>query len=207
MIFQQYIIGQQRTIAQVVRVYRDQLTNFVYETLNGSMDAISLRRVHREMVRRMGPDAYLEGLREGGVPIEELDGSDRKAITEWIGGQLAHVNGFAADTVAARGNDAKRKQIMARLDLWVESMRTIGNQGLMSAQKNKMGTWRLGPTEEHCITKNGRIGCANLHGKRHRLSWFLSRGIIPRQPGSAILGCQGYQCLCGIFDDKGNRLV
>lgn len=198
---------QERTIAQVVGTYRDQLTNFVHETLNGSMDAIDLRRAHREMIRRLGPSAYTEGLREGGVPAEELDAADRKAITDWMGGQFAHVNKFADDTVAARGDDGKHKQILSRLDMWVESMRVIGSQGLMSAQKNKMGTWRLGPTEQHCKTGNGRIGCANLHGKRHRLSWFLSRGLIPRQPGSAILGCQGYKCLCEIHGDDGGKLV
>lgn len=197
----------QRTVAQVVTTYRDQLTNFTYETLNGSMDATDLRRAHREMIRRLGPNAYAEGLREGGVPAEELDDADRKAITEWIDGQLMHVNKFASDAVEARGDDGKREQILGRVDLWVNSMQTLGSQGLMSAQKNKMGVWRLGPTEEHCISKNGRIGCANLHGKRHRLSWFLSRGLIPQQPGSAILGCKGYKCLCGIFDDKDNRLV
>lgn len=198
---------QERTIAQVVRTYRDQLTNSVYETLNGRTDAMGMGRAHRDMIWRLGPDAYTEGLREGGVPAEELDAEDRKAIREWINGQWAHVSKFASDTVAARNDDGKRKQILSRLDMWVESMRVIGNQGLMSAQKNRMGTWRLGPTEEHCITKNGRIGCANLHGKRHRLSWFLSRGIIPRQPGSAILGCQGYQCLCEIRADDGTVLV
>lgn len=197
----------QRTIAQVVGTYRDQLTNFVHEALNGSMDALDLRRAHREMIRRLGPSAYTEGLREGGVPAEELDAADRRAITEWMTGQFAHVNKFAADAVAARGDDGKRANIMTRLGMWVESMQTLGGMGLMSAQKNRMGTWYLGPTEKHCITKNGRIGCANLHGKRHRLSWFLSRGLIPRQPGSAILGCQGFMCLCEIRGDDGTKLI
>lgn len=192
---------QQRTIAQVVRTYHDQLTNSVYNTLNGRMDAMGMGRAHRDMIFRLGPDAYMEGLREGGVPAEELDAEDRKAIREWINGQWAHVSGFASDTVAARDDDGKRKQILSRLDMWVESMRTIGNQGLMSAQKNKMGTWYLGGTSEHCRT------CANLHRKRHRLSWYTSRRLIPRQPGSDTLECKGYLCQCFINDDEGNRLI
>lgn len=192
---------QLRTIAQVVTTYRDQLTNFVYETLNGSMDATDMRRAHTALVRTLGPNAYVEGLREGGIPAEELDAADKQAITEWVTGQLAHVNGFAADTEAARGDDGKRTQILARLDLWIESMRVIGSQGLMSASKNAMGTWKLGATEVHCRTCNG------LHGKRHRLSWYASRGLVPRKPGNESLECKGYACLCGIYDDKGNRLV
>lgn len=190
-----------RTIGQVVITYRDQLTNFVYETLNGNMDDISMRRAHNALVRTLGPQAYYEGLREGGIPPAEADAEDQAAIRIWITEQLAHVNPFAADAVAARGDDAKRKRILARLDLWIESMRTIGNQGLMSAKKNKMGTWYLGGTEEHCRT------CAALHRKRHRLSWFSSRGLVPRKPGNEALECRGYKCLCFISDDEGNRLV
>ena len=192
---------RKRTIAQVVNTYRDQLTNFVYETLNGSMDATDMRRAHIALVRTLGPNAYAEGLREGGVPAEEMDAADKAAITEWVTGQLSHINGFASDTVAARGDDGKRSQILSRLALWIESMRVIGSQGLMSAQKNKMGTWKLGATERHCRTCNG------LHGKRHRLSWYSSRGLIPRQPGSEVLECKGYKCLCGIYDSEGNQLV
>ena len=61
---------QQRTISQVVTTYRDQLTNFTHETLNGSMDAVDMRRAHTALVRQLGPQAYYEGLREGGIPAE-----------------------------------------------------------------------------------------------------------------------------------------
>lgn len=191
----------QRTISQVVSTYRDQLTNFVHETLNGSMDAIDLRRAHREMIRRLGPSAYVEGLREGGIPQEEMDAQDKAAIQEWQDTQLAHVNQFAADAVAARGDDNKQAQILSRLDMWVNAMQTIGGMGLMSAQKNQAGTWRLGATEAHCKT------CNALNGKRHRLSWYSSRGLIPREPGSKTLMCKGYNCLCGIFGDEGKRIL
>jgi len=192
---------QQRTISQVVSTYRDQLTNFTHETLNGSMDAVDMRRAHGALVRQLGPQAYYEGLREGGIPAEEADNADKKAITDWVRGQLSHVNGFAADTVAARGDSGKRTGIMTRLGLWIESMQTVGNLGVMSAKKNTMGVWTLGATEKHCRTCNG------LHGKRHRLSWYSSRGLVPRQPGNAALECKGYKCLCEILDDKGNKLV
>lgn len=192
---------QQRTISQVVGSYRDQLTNFVYETLNGSMDGLDLRRAHREMIRRLGPSAYIEGLREGGIPQEEMDADDKAAIQEWMTEQSLHVNQFAADAVAARGDEGKRSAILARVEMWVNAMQTIGGMGLMSAKKNQAGTWRLGATELHCKTCNG------LNGKRHRLSWFSSRGLIPREPGSTTLMCKGYNCLCSISDDEGKRIL
>lgn len=191
----------QRTIGQVTGEYDDQLTNFVYETLNGSMDATDLTRAHRTMLQQLGPQSYLEGMREGGVPPEEADAEDKKTIAAWVKEQTSYVNKFAGDVVSARGDDGKRDAILARVALWVAAMSSLGAQGLMSARSNAMGTWKLGATEKHCRTCNG------LHGKRHRLSWYKARGLIPREPGSATLECHGYRCLCGIYDEQGNQLV
>jgi hypothetical protein len=191
----------QRSVGEVVRTYRDQLTNFVHEALNGSMDALDMRRAHNALVRQLGPQSYIEGLREGGIPAEEMDAEDKAEIQEWVTGQLEHVNQFAADAVAARGDDGKRAGIMSRLDMWVAAMSTIGGLGLMSSKRNVMGTWHLGPTEEHCRT------CPGLNKKRHRLSWYKSRGLIPREPGSTTLECHGYNCQCFVSDDEGNRLI
>jgi len=195
---------QQRTISQVVSVYRDQLTNFTHETLNGSMDAVDMRRAHNALVRQLGPQAYYEGLREGGIKLEDADDADKAAISEWLRGQLAHVNQFAADAVAARGDDGKRTGIMTRLGMWIESMQTVGNLGVMSGKKNKMVTWRLSAhhaTQEHCKT------CSALHGKRHRISWFSSRGLQPREIGSKTLICGGWNCGCGFVDDEGKLII
>lgn len=191
----------QRTIAQVVTTYRDQLTNFVYETLNGSMDAADMSRAHRALVQQLGPQSYLEGMREGGVPPEEADAEDKRTMSAWVKEQTAHLRAFANDAEAARGDDAKRAAILGRLALWIAAMEAIGNLGLMSARANAMGTWKLGATERHCRT------CAGLHGKRHRLSWYKSRGLIPREPGSTTLECRGYKCKCAIYDSGGNRLI
>ena len=191
----------QRTVAQVVREYSDQLTNFVHETLNGSMDALDMRRAHNALVRQLGPQAYIEGLREGGVSADEMESEDKAENQKWVTGQLAYVNQFAADTVAARDDDGKRAAIMNRVGMWVASMENIGGLGVMSARKNKVGTWRLGETQEHCRT------CSALHGKRHRLSWFKSRGLIPRETGSTTLDCHGYRCDCHVTDDEGNILL
>lgn len=190
----------ERTIGEVVGVYNDQLTNFVYETLNGSSDAIDLSRAHRALLRQLGPQSYLEGMREGGVPPEEADESDRATISKWVQDQIGFEKSFAADVVAARGDDGKRAAILARVGLWVAAMSALGAQGIASAKGNQMGRFNLGPTKEHCRT------CAGLHGKRHRLSWFQSRNLLPRQMGNENFVCKGYRCECNIKFDDGTWL-
>lgn len=195
----------QRTIGQVVKDYEDSLTNLVYTAWNSSADPtttqMEFRTMHKRLINRIGPDVYVEGLREGGIPADEMDAEDRNAIADWLSGQLEHVNDYAKAIVEAGDDEGRRQQILARLTMWVAAVSALGNQALMSARKNAMGTWRLGATERHCRT------CAGLHGKRHRLSWYKSRGLVPRQPGSTTLECRGYMCDCSIVDDKGGQLI
>jgi hypothetical protein len=75
--------------------------------------------------------------------------------------------------------------------MWVDSLRTLGELGRAYARQNEKVQWTLGDTEVHCET------CLRLsHMKPHRVSWFTNRGYIPRQNGSAMLDCGGWQCDC-----------
>lgn len=198
-----------RSIGQVVKDYRDSLTNLVYNAWNrignkqtsaGVMQT-AFRTEHKRLIARIAPDAYGEGLREGGVPLEDMDDADKRAVAAWVTEQSSFVNEFAKAVVEAGADNTQRDSILARVDTWASSVESLGSQGVMSAKANKVGTWRLGKTERHCRT------CAGLHGKRHRLVWFKERGLIPRQPGNEALECKGYQCDCRITDDEGNVLL
>ena len=194
-------LEQRRTVGQVVKQYDDVLTNFVSETLNGNSSAIDQRRAHTALIRQLAPQAYTEGLREGGIPAEEMDAADKANIANWIAEQLTFVNGFATDAQAASKDAALKPGILTRLGQWVEAMRSLGTQGMMSGQKNRMGQFILGETEEHCKT------CNALHGQYHRMSWFLSRGLIPRKPGNLNFECRGFACLCNIKFSDGTFLL
>ena len=185
-----------RSINEVARAYRDALTNWAYETMAGRMSEIDMRRAHKALIRRTAQEIYFEGMREGGIdePDEQADEEDFARIKEWLGTQTGHADDFAKAASDAQGDAAPRAGILARIDLWVQSVDSLGQQGLMSAKSNRPGIWHLGATEEHCTT------CKGLDGKHHRLSWFLKRGYVPRQPGNEMLECGGWKCLCTISD-------
>lgn len=193
-----------KTISQAVGRYGDQLTNAVHDVFNGHSNAIDLRRVHKALLKEFAPIVYLEGLREGG--ITELDDEDQadmdEAISDWLGGQFEHVNQFARDAFDAAKDKTLRPGILDRVEMWTDSLRSLGDLGRAYALQNERGQWTLGATEEHCDT------CLKLSNmKPHRLSWFTSRGYIPRENGSTTLDCHGFRCDCSIVDKKGNQLL
>jgi hypothetical protein len=97
----------------------------------------------------------------------------------------------------------KRAEVDRRIRHWVNGLRAWYNEMKMRAinrKTSKMGTWEQGPTEEGCDT------CGWLNGQRHTMNWYFSKGYIPRKPG-ASMDCGGYECLCKIVDDDGNRLI
>lgn len=195
-------------VNEVLREYRDQLTNFVYETLNGHMTVVDFRRSHKALIRTMAMDAFSEGMREGGIadPKSWMDDYERESVKAWINDQVSYVDNFA-DAVAAAKSADERKAILARVDLWVDALRSLGTQGEMSAKGNLPGTWEYDPNKEHCKAHDGRVSCAWLNGQRHRLKWFLGKGYIPQEKGSQTLGCGGWRCGCKIEGDDGRVLA
>ena len=192
----------QLTIGEVTRTYKDQLTNFVFEALNGNMDALDLSRSMRSLLRDLADDVYIEGMREGGIkdPESELDKDDESAIKDWLSGQLSHVRDFSRAVISVRSGDTTRRDILDRIELWVDNLALLGSLGTASAKRNIMVTWVYGDTD-HCAT------CKMLNGKRRRLKWFIDNGYIPQERGSATLDCGGWECGCHLEDDEGNWIM
>lgn len=192
-----------KSIGQIVKRYDDQLTNLVYDVFNGNSDPVDFRRAHKALLREVAPDVYLEGMREGGIdePDDEDTAQMSEAVDDWLGAQLSFVNDFAKAIGEARKDKEQRDSILARVDQWVDSLRTLGDLGKAYALKNEKGSWVMGDTE-HCDT------CLRLSKmKPHRLSWFVDRGYIPRENGSDTLDCHGFNCQCEIQNAKGEVLL
>ena len=196
-----------KSINEVLRAYANTLTRWVVDAANGNMTAGAFTQ---QMTNELGTDSiavYQEGMREGGIkdPAQEMDETDGEAIDNWLSSQVAYVAEFAADAVAVNklsGDErtAARGVMLDRVAVWAQALESLGRIGAANSQGNMPGTWQFGDTE-HCDT------CAGLDGQRHRLKWFISKGYIPRQPGSDTLECHGYNCACQVVSDDGERLL
>jgi hypothetical protein len=200
-----YNLVEGKSINQIVKSYGDQLSNLVYDVFNGRSDPVDFRRAHKALLREDAPNVYSEGLREGGIAEGDIDEEDRaamsEAVSDWLGSQLPFVNDFSKAVGAAGKDKTQRAAILARVEMWVDSLRTLGDLGRAYATQNEKGHWVLGDTE-HCDT------CLKLSNmKPHRLSWFVDRGYIPRENGSETLDCHGFNCQCTIRNAAGKVLL
>lgn len=184
-----------KTIGQVTKKYADELTNAVYDVWNGNSDPVDFRRAHKALIREYAPQAYEEGVREGG--IDELDEDDKavmnEAVSDWTSEQVKYVNDFAAAIAEARKDKDKRPAILDRIDMWVDSLRSLGDSGRAYAMSNVKATWQLGDRQNHtpdCVALSKRPA--------HRVSWWTERGYQP----PIHLGCG-----CALVDAKSGETI
>ncbi len=175
-----------KSIGSISARFERELTDLVREAWRGNG---AITRDMRALVKGYVEDAYIEGLKTGDVPADEMTGDDMLMIIELDTTQQDFVRNFVADVRAAKTDTAARDGILARIGFWAASIEAAGMAGLMSAKRNEMVTWRLGKASEHCAT------CSQLNGKRHRRKWFADRNYYPGTPG-ANLDCQGFNCAC-----------
>ena len=201
-----------KTIQDIVRGYVDDITRDYQDVLSGDLLSSEARRRHRTYIRDSAEAVYLEGLKEGGAEGAELTDEDNAAIRAWVENQLGYVGGLWSDVdrlaqdyengmIRRDQYEDGRRVLYERIGTWGDSLRDLGNQGKASAMANMMVTWNFGGTEVHCRT------CAKLDGKRHRMSWFTSRGYIPQEKGSPVLECGGWRCECTLNDDRSRQVL
>ena len=190
-----------KSVNEIVREFRDRLIRSSVDTMSGHYTAEDLAVEHRRLLRDVYQRAYVEGMIEGGATASsELSVQDEQAIQGWLSNQLSYVKGYAESvakypSLPVDQRDPFRKSIYERIDLWSQSVYSLGMMGFASIRKDRLGEWVLGSTREHCAT------CRTLNGKVHRLSWYVSRNYLPRMPGSG-LECGGYKCQCTVVDPR-----
>lgn len=141
--------------------------------------------------------AYVDG--GGDLPLDD----DTAA---WARGELQAQFGFVDslfETLKAlrkEGDFDANTEAANRADGYTSALDGYYNAIKLAGAGNKMLTWNLGDTEQHCDT------CLELDGGRHRASWYSSRGYFPRKPGSQT-DCGGWRCDCSLQTDEGEEFT
>jgi hypothetical protein len=197
-------------IDSLIRGYVDDLTRNFLDVLDGAMSVPAAVRAHQRYIDTLAEQAYDAGMTDGGADPAEKDSADEETFNAWIVEQDSHIEGLwdavkqlrkeAGDLTTDEYN-ARQLAINDRIGQWGESLRNLYSLAKANAQRNLSVTWALGATEMHCET------CAGLDGQRHRLKWFIDKGLIPQQNGSQTLQCGGWRCDCTLSDDSGNQIM
>lgn len=192
---------QAASIEEANSVYHDAITQALIDYFESSGSITAPRNQFKQAMSDAFISAFELGWIDGGqeLPLDN-DGLD------WLAARQSEEFGHI-DALMQEAKELRKEEdfdyfswITARADGYTASVMSVYNAAVLLAQKNKTGTWHLGATEVHCKT------CASLDGQRHRASWYLNRGYIPRKPG-ASMECGGYNCDCSITDDDGNEMT
>lgn len=145
----------------------------------------------RGLLSRLGTQAYLDGLREGGGGVR-LELEDEEQIQKWLASTLQFRQKLMSDTSDGENPVSKHTAIL-RAELWAsKSLREIYLLGKVTGAANKFQVWELG-SGEHCPD------CLRLAGQVHRLRAWHNSGWLP---GATKLKCGGWRCGCSLQDTK-----
>lgn len=173
--------------------FEEALEAVITEARAGNITRVRFGNILRDVIRRFGRMAYIDGLVDGGVTGAELDEEDESNITSLTKEQSQYVTGLG-DTLYKEGgiSDEEAKQKPA---MWFnKTIAPFYTAGLSSADKNGYYEWVYGDTE-HCED------CRALNGQVHRLKDYERTGWLPK---AEKLECKGFNCKCNLVRrDKG----
>jgi len=156
----------------------------------GLLTEVLLRARLRDLLRRYGDAAYREVLRALDAQAEELSAGDQRALLLLLAALAPFVRKFAAEVFAGTAETlaVRALALKSRAPLWWhKSITTYRHEARYKAAPDRLFTWRLGNTEEHCET------CLDMNGKSRPMWWYKATGILPQ---ASILECGGWNCDC-----------
>ena len=169
----------ERTIRKyILMLYREQI-GFEFLDLMASLIEAQFTR------------AYNQALRDEGV---EMDAEFEAHLTGLVVNQFPFVDGLFDDVLQAVVNGDSVEPLLSRADLWANRYNEVVSEAHLEIARRFGGklVWRLGATEEHCVT------CAALNGiVAFGVDWDAS-GLVPQNAPNALLECGGWRCDCSL---------
>lgn len=145
------------------------------------------RQLYR-LLQRTGTTAYVDGMNDGGVEINEseLESADRRAINRLLSGQAGYISDFMATVFSENGvSDALAS---GKATQWFNgSVMPFYYEGLQQSGDDPMMEFVGEDGHETCND------CPRLKGQRHRFSKWVEKGLNP--PNGVNLECSpGKHC-------------
>lgn len=165
-------------------IFARAFTEAVNQALDGDINRRSLGIRLRQQLRRLGEQAYRDGMAEGGAGAATLKSSDRATLQAWLSEQSRYVSHFTDEVVKQGLSDG---QVAQRADAWAaNSLGEIHLRGLASVRPNQYMAWHMHDEAEHCLT------CRKLNGQVHRVRDWLRYGFHPK--ASTLVCWSGCKC-------------
>lgn len=187
-------------LSSINAAYHDAISEALLSYLEGAPVAGPRNRFKRAMVEAFGNAADL-GWTDGGAELP-FDGDALEWFNLRTEQELTYINALFLQAKELRNQDDFDAFAWANehADAYTRTLREIYNTMLLRATPNRMVTFLGDDGAESCAD------CQKLKGKRHKISWFVSRNYVP--PFGRGLECHpGRRCQHYLQDDKGNIIT
>lgn len=155
--------------------------------VNPYLDRRAFGVTMRSFLKNYGLQAFKDGLYQGGVSVDTLDGEDNADYMSVFMQQSQYVNGLAEDVFVNKSIGLNNAY--SRATMWGKSLQSFLDKGQEAANGNAMFRWEYGDAD-HCET------CLRLNGQVHRIHNWQKSGFMPR---ASKLKCHGYHCRCRLI--------
>jgi hypothetical protein len=139
----------------------------------------------RSVLTKYGRRATIDGLADGGVEADTLEGDDLDTFLGWN----AEQSGYVSDLTARIWDKGLTEpQIYSSVESWAtKSLKLAYMNGLMSADRNGLYEFYGDDGDESCPD------CQRLKGKKFRLRDWIASDYLPSS-SNCKLDCKGFRC-------------
>jgi len=192
---------QADSLMAINATYHDQITRALLDFFTSGRPITAPQNSFRRATVEAFASAFELGWTDGGgnLPVDQDANTWLQGRIELEFGYIALLFQQAKDLRSESGFDYF-SWATERADGYTATLRELYNTGKARASKDVMVTFLGEDGAESCIT------CQTLKGKRHRISWFVSRNYIP--PRGVGLECHpGGRCQHGLVKDNGDWIT
>jgi hypothetical protein len=184
-------------LGAINKEYHDAVTAALLAYLEGGSVTGPRNSFRRAMVEAFGSAADM-GWTEGGGSLP-FDGEALEWFNARVEAEMGFVNMLFQQAKELRGQEDFDALAWAseRADGYTNTLKEVYNNLRLRVMDNIMVTFDGDDGATPCDT------CKKLKGKRHKLSWFISRGYIPPH-GSGLDCSKGGHCQHGLRKDNGD---
>lgn len=179
--------------ASQILLYRRALLRHIRHFWRGQINRIEFTERMIDTVRNSLTKAFRMGLRDVGLKPIEATPEEWQQVQRVLDKQYQAITGLA-DLVFERQKTKgyKFSQVIGRLSVWVNQFDSVRETARLSGEANPKLKWTISdrPGIDHCSS------CLKLNGKVKRKSYWMEKGVQPKNPPNENLVCGGWQCAC-----------
>jgi hypothetical protein len=193
--------------APIRSAYRMEISGWMLEYL--LTDKAKITKFKNGMKKAMltaFPEAFYQGYSDGGGGgREDVSKEDDAWLTAKMNAEMGYIDmlfqglkDFRADPDTTP--EDYQAEVDKRAENYCKTLDGIYSEGLLRGSKDEMVQFGGNDGMESCPE------CQKYQGVKHKISWWVRKGLVPGQPGNPRFSCHGYNCQHYLFSVKTGKI-